>query len=78
MGETRKVVGIPDAPRGRAAGRLAARFALNERGATAIEYGLMAALIAVVIITALLAVSGSVKANLYTAIEAAVTAMGNG
>ncbi len=37
------------------------RFAKDESGATAIEYGLIAALIAVVIIGALLAVGDSLK-----------------
>lgn len=47
--------------------RLFARFARDEGGATAIEYGLIAALIAVVIIVGLNAVSA--KLNLkFTAI----------
>ncbi|HEX6859662.1 MAG TPA: Flp family type IVb pilin [Caulobacteraceae bacterium] len=50
---------------------MAARFALSESGATAMEYGLMAALIAVAIIGAVTAVSGSVNSTLYTAIAAA-------
>ena len=37
------------------------RFAADESGATAIEYGLIAALIAVAIITALNALSGNLK-----------------
>ena len=37
------------------------RFAKDESGATAIEYGLIAALIAVVIIAALTAVGGALK-----------------
>lgn len=37
------------------------RFAKDESGATAIEYGLIAALIAVVLIGALTAVGGSLK-----------------
>ncbi len=37
------------------------RFAKDESGATAIEYGLIAALIAVAIITALTTMSGSLK-----------------
>ena len=39
------------------------RFAKDESGATAIEYGLIAALIAVVIIGALTLVGGSLKAK---------------
>ena len=37
------------------------RFAKNESGATAIEYGLIAALIAVALITVLTTMSGSLK-----------------
>ena len=40
------------------------RFAKNESGATAIEYGLIAALIAVVIITALQAIGTGLQATL--------------
>jgi len=43
------------------------RFIRDESGATAIEYGLIAALIAVVIIAGLQAVSGALNAN-FTAI----------
>ncbi|MBU4239766.1 MAG: Flp family type IVb pilin, partial [Alphaproteobacteria bacterium] len=42
------------------------RFAKDESGATAIEYGLIAALIAVVIITVL----GTIGTNLNTKLEA--------
>jgi pilus assembly protein Flp/PilA len=41
-------------------------FAANEKGATAIEYGLIAALIAVVIITGLTAVGTSLNTSLAT------------
>jgi pilus assembly protein Flp/PilA len=41
-----------------------AKFIANENGATAIEYGLIAALIAVVIITGLTAVGGNLNAQL--------------
>jgi pilus assembly protein Flp/PilA len=44
------------------------RFAKNESGATAIEYGLIAALIAVVIITGATAVGGSLDAT-FTSIS---------
>jgi pilus assembly protein Flp/PilA len=40
---------------------LFSRFASDESGATAIEYGLIAALIAVAIITALNTLSGNLK-----------------
>jgi pilus assembly protein Flp/PilA len=42
---------------------LFAKFAANEDGATAIEYGLIAALIAVVIITALTTIGTNLSAN---------------
>ena len=42
------------------------RFMSDEDGATAIEYGLIAALIAVVIITALIAIGSSLSANMET------------
>jgi pilus assembly protein Flp/PilA len=48
------------------------RFLKDESGATAIEYGLIAALIAVVIITAVTAVGGSLSNtfnNVSTAVE---------
>lgn len=45
---------------------------MNEDGATAMEYGLIAALISVGIIAAVTAVSGSVQTNLYSAIEALI------
>ena len=37
------------------------RFAADESGATAIEYGLIAALVAVVVITALTSLGGNLK-----------------
>ena len=45
---------------------------MNDDGATAIEYGLIAGLISVGIIAAVTAVSTSVQTNLYSAIEALV------
>ena len=48
------------------------RFVRDESGATAIEYGLIAALIAVVIITALQAVGTSLS-NTFTSINTALT-----
>ena len=55
MGEPEQTDGLPDAAGRRAAGRLAARpglrgFAPNQAGATAVEYGLVAAGISVAII----------------------------
>jgi pilus assembly protein Flp/PilA len=50
---------------------LSQRFARDESGVTAIEYGLIAALIAVVIITAVTLV-GTDLTNLFTNIAAAV------
>ena len=41
--------------------KILSRFAKDESGATAIEYGLIAGLIAVVIITALNTVGGNLK-----------------
>ena len=48
------------------------RFVKDESGATAIEYGLIAALIAVVIITAVTALGSTIK----TKFNAVVTGMG--
>ncbi|QBX36345.1 Flp family type IVb pilin [Brevundimonas sp. S30B] len=48
------------------------RFAKDESGATAIEYGLIAALIAVVIISAVTALGGTIKEKF----NAVVTGMG--
>ena len=52
--------------------KFVSRFAKDESGATAIEYGLIAALIAVVIISAVTALGTSITAK-FTEI---VTAMG--
>ncbi|KAB2672126.1 Flp family type IVb pilin [Ochrobactrum sp. LMG 5442] len=54
--------------------KLIARFRKNESGATAIEYGLIAALIAVVIITATTELGTSIKEkfeDIQTAISTA-------
>ena len=48
------------------------KFMQEEEGATAIEYGLIAALIAVVIITALIAVGSSLNGT-FTTINAGIT-----
>ena len=50
---------------------LIGRFVRNESGATAIEYGLIAALISVVIITAVTAVGGNLQAT-FTGIASAL------
>ena len=46
--------------------RFVTRFIQDERGATAIEYGLIVALISVVIITAVTNVGNSLKAKVTT------------
>ena len=69
MGEARQARRLSDAARGHPVGRLVARFALDERGATALEYGLIAGLIAAVIIVALTAVSGSIQNNMYNKVQ---------
>ena len=53
------------------------RFLKDEEGVTAIEYGLIAALIAVVIIVAVTAVGGSLKATFET-IDTAISGAGSG
>ena len=52
--------------------KLFARFVKDESGATAIEYGLIAALIAVVIISAVTALGTTIKSKF----NAVVTGMG--
>jgi pilus assembly protein Flp/PilA len=74
MGETGKVGGVSDATRGRPAGGLVARFALNEKGATAIEYGMIAALLSVFIIAAITSMSETLETKIYAAIAAMVSA----
>ena len=49
-------------------------FTRDTSGATAIEYGMIAALIAVVILTTLTSLGSSVSSTLYGKIAAAVTA----
>ena len=53
---------------------LISRFLADESGVTAIEYGLIAALIAVVIITAVTAVGTKLEA-VFTAVGTALTAV---
>ena len=50
--------------------KLMTRFWRNESGATAIEYGLIAALIAVVIITAVTAVGSNLSSKFNTVANA--------
>ncbi|MBR7652968.1 Flp family type IVb pilin [Brucella oryzae] len=52
--------------------KLIARFRKNESGATAIEYGLIAALIAVVIITATTELGTAIKTK-FTDISTAIS-----
>lgn len=52
------------------------RFLKDESGATAIEYGLIVALIAVVLVTAMSALSGKIGA-LYDRIGGKLDAQGN-
>ncbi|HTJ58330.1 MAG TPA: Flp family type IVb pilin [Devosiaceae bacterium] len=54
--------------------KLIAKFANDESGATAIEYGLIAALIAVAIIAAATALGGNLS-NLFTRISNNLTSM---
>ena len=68
MGETGQADRLPYAPGGRAARGLAARRALktfwrDERGATAIEYGLMVALIALALVGIMTLLQGSLKTS---------------
>lgn len=56
--------------------KLFARFAKDESGATAIEYGLIAALIAVVIIGALQLLGGSISEK-FTEIGTEIKNAGN-
>lgn len=80
MGETEPDVGLSDAAGGRAAGRLAARFALafarDERGATSIEYGLIVSLIFLVVVSAMTAFGNSatrVFNNAFNSINSAAS-----
>jgi pilus assembly protein Flp/PilA len=51
------------------------RFLVDRRGATAIEYGVMVSLIAVVIMTTVFAMGEGIKTTLYGAIVNALAAM---
>jgi pilus assembly protein Flp/PilA len=46
-------------------------FALDNRGATAIEYGLVVAMIAMVVLTAIGTLGSTLSSTLYTAIASA-------
>jgi pilus assembly protein Flp/PilA len=77
MGETGPVSRVPDATGGRPARGLAARLHLSrflrqEDGATAIEYGLIVALIAATIIAGVTTLSQSIQDNLYSVIQSAL------
>jgi pilus assembly protein Flp/PilA len=52
--------------------RIIGQLLSDRRGATAIEYGLMAALLALVLIGALQALSGSISESLYDKIANAL------
>ncbi len=54
-----------------------ARFVKDENGATAIEYGLIAALVSVAAIGALTALGGSLS-NLFTTVSSAVATASSG
>jgi pilus assembly protein Flp/PilA len=56
---------------------LVTRFVKNESGATAIEYGLIAGLISVVIITAVTAVGGSLN-TVFSSIQTALAGVPTG
>ncbi|HEX2654384.1 MAG TPA: Flp family type IVb pilin [Xanthobacteraceae bacterium] len=56
---------------------LAQRFVKDESGATAIEYGLIAGLVSVIIITALTTIGTQLNA-VFTAIAAALTGVPKG
>ena len=82
MGEAGKALGVSDAPGGRTAGRVAARpglslaaFRRDESGATAIEYGLIAALVFLVIITSVTAFGNkttTIMADVSEAVDGAI------
>jgi pilus assembly protein Flp/PilA len=79
VGQTEPDGGLSNAAGGRAAGRLAQGFALtflrDERGATAIEYGLIISLIFLVVVTTMTAFgtkATGVINNAATAINGAV------
>jgi pilus assembly protein Flp/PilA len=52
------------------------RFALDESGATAIEYGLIAGLVSIVIVASLTTIGASLT-NTFTAVNGAFAGAGN-
>jgi pilus assembly protein Flp/PilA len=62
---------------GRSRLRTLRRFALDQSGATAVEYGLMVALIGLTIFGAVSAVGQGIKNTLYGQIVTALQNMGN-
>jgi pilus assembly protein Flp/PilA len=62
---------------GRSRLRTLRRFALDQSGATAVEYGLMVALIGLTIFAAVSAVGQGLKNTLYGQIVTALQNMGN-
>jgi len=58
-----------------ATARSLGRFLVDRRGATAIEYGIMVALISLGIVTTVFAMGEGIKTTLYDAIVNAVAAM---
>ncbi|MFN3857263.1 MAG: Flp family type IVb pilin [Caulobacter sp.] len=79
MGETQPTVAVSHAAGGRAAGRLAARrgligrFLVDQRGATAVEYGLICALVFLVIVTSV-SLFGTKTTGIIETVSAAVSA----
>lgn len=58
----------------RAAKQVAARFWKDETGATAVEYGLLAGLISLAIITGLAVMGTSLRDNVFGVLSSALTA----
>ena len=57
---------------------LVIRFIDDRRGTTAMEYGIIAALISVAIVTTVLAIGVTLRDNLYTVISNAITKAAGG
>lgn len=77
MGQAQQDERLPDAPGGRSAGGLAARsrltrFLRDERGATAVEYGLICALVFLVIITSV-TTFGNKTTNIMSRVSTAIS-----
>ncbi|MEJ0059213.1 MAG: Flp family type IVb pilin [Terricaulis sp.] len=77
MGQTRRAPHLSDAARRRAfdrpsdreSGRVILRFLSDDRGATAIEYAVLAAMITVVLVAAIAAIGDSVI-GMFTGLQA--------